>query len=291
VSKPFDPAGRTPPRLLKPPGSIPSIGGDRPVAQPPPLAYPPLGPIAAGDPGKGPGVALADHRHPPQAQEKGLNFQENDFPIGTRPTLDFLNSASVTWSVFDDPGGDRVTVSADATGSGSSLSPNFCVLTGLANTPPGPTVLSTFTRSYDPNNMFNTGTGKLTLPVAGNYIVVVEPSVLAQWATGRPLYQEGALLEIRVTPSSFLGGGPSYPGQSSFISANIPISQSSGGLDDAQGQSVSALYFPYLFVNPGVSFLTFQLILYDNSPNLGAPVSPASGLQLSANILVACVNV
>jgi len=62
-----DPSGRVKPRLITPPGSIPSLMQERPVAQPPPLNYPPLGPVKDGSPGKGPGFALTDHQHPLQA--------------------------------------------------------------------------------------------------------------------------------------------------------------------------------------------------------------------------------
>lgn len=66
-----DPDGRTPTPLIKPPGSIPALGTKRPVAAPPPLVFAPLGPVAAGSPGKGPGFALQDHQHPPQVIPAG----------------------------------------------------------------------------------------------------------------------------------------------------------------------------------------------------------------------------
>ncbi len=72
-----DPGPRIPPRIITPPGSIPAIGQPRNPLAPAgitPTSYSPQqlassnlannGLLTQGDPGRGPGFALADHVHP-----------------------------------------------------------------------------------------------------------------------------------------------------------------------------------------------------------------------------------
>ena len=74
---------RNPPRLITPPGSNPALGLARNAVSPrgiTPLSYSPQPLQSAaqllnmhlttqGDPGRGPGYALADHVHPPAVVE------------------------------------------------------------------------------------------------------------------------------------------------------------------------------------------------------------------------------
>lgn len=117
-----DPGGRRNPTLITPPGSNPAIGQSGNHLTPrgiTPLSYSPqqLGPsdlpsnglLSQGDPGRGPGFALADHIHPgvPQSQSARLYILSETqftfplvgngvlqfmFPLGATPQIDTLGS-------------------------------------------------------------------------------------------------------------------------------------------------------------------------------------------------------
>ena len=85
------------PQIVVPPGSNPAIGKTGPLVQVPPAQFAPLGPTARGAPGKGPGYALSDHQHPPQA-------------VPPQSTAATLHRASWTHTFGDDPVGGSGTL-------------------------------------------------------------------------------------------------------------------------------------------------------------------------------------
>ncbi len=56
-------------------------------------------------------ASRGDHQHKRDVRVKAAGSD-----VGTRNAIDFVNSGSVTWTVTDDAGGDKVTVSAATSG-------------------------------------------------------------------------------------------------------------------------------------------------------------------------------